>query len=415
MSHKYLVKGVLLMVSVGVDVSKGKSTVCMMKPYGEIVKSPYIINHTRDDLLALVAFIKTLDEEVWVVMEDTGHYHWPILLFLYEEGVRVTCINSLRMKKYCSQSIRRAKTDTIDSVQIANYGLTYWYELEPYVQRTEVFQALRTYSRQYYQYTCVEAKIRVNFQNLLDQVMPGISARLADQNGRHKLTEFVYRYWHFHNITNHSKAAFVRSFSSWAKKQGYRSNELIASEIYELAQTGIPVLPCNDSTKIIVQQLAQTLLTVDQTRIDILSRMDELARQLPEYDLVKKMSGVGDKTVSLLISEIGDVSRFKTKHSLIAYAGIDAPPYQSGKFDATQRTISKRGNKYLRRIGFEVMLSLLRNKPSSDPVYMYIIKKKAEGKSSKTAMIAGFNKFLRIYYARVMELYSYIDNTRIVA
>jgi hypothetical protein len=46
---------------------------------------------------------------------------------------------------------------------------------------------------------------------------------------------------------------------------------------------------------------------------------------------------------------------------------------------------------------------------------MYILKKKAEGKSSKTAMIAGFNKFLRIYYARVMELYSYIDNTRIVA
>ena len=94
---------------------------------------------------------------------------------------------------------------------------------------------------------------------------------------------------------------------------------------------------------------------------------------------------------------------------------IDAPPYQSGKFDATQRSISKRGNKYLRRIGFEVMLSLLRNKPSSDPVYMYILKKKSEGKSSKTAMIAGFNKFLRIYYARVMELYSYIDNTRIAA
>ena len=415
MNHKYFMKGVLSMISVGIDVSKGKSTVCIMKPYGEIVKSPYEVTHTKEDLATLVTFIKSQEEEVWTIMEDTGHYHWPVLLFLYEQGVRVTCVNSLRMKKYCSQSIRRAKTDAIDAVQIANYGITYWFELKPYVPRSDVFQELRTFSRQYYQYTCVETKIRVNFQNLLDQVMPGITAKLADQNGRHKLTEFVYRYWHYQNILKQSKNAFTKNYSNWAKKQGYRLNESIASEIYELAKISIPILPCNDSTKIIVQQLAQTLLVVDETRNDILSNMDELARQLPEYELIRAMPGVGDKTVSLLISEIGDVTRFKNKHSLIAYAGIDAPPYQSGKFDATQRKISKRGNKYLRRIGFEIMLSLLRNKPTDDPVYLYILKKKADGKASKTAMIAGFNKFLRIYYARVMEAYTYIENTKIAA
>lgn len=415
MNHKGFMKGVLSMISVGIDVSKGKSTVCIMKPYGEIVKSPYEVTHTKEDLATLVTFIKSQEEEVWTIMEDTGHYHWPVLLFLYEQGVRVTCVNSLRMKKYCSQSIRRAKTDAIDAVQIANYGITYWFELKPYVPRSDVFQELRTFSRQYYQYTCVETKIRVNFQNLLDQVMPGITAKLADQNGRHKLTEFVYRYWHYQNILKQSKNAFTKNYSNWAKKEGYRLNESIASEIYELAKISIPILPCNDSTKIIVQQLAQTLLVVDETRNDILSHMDELARQLPEYELIRAMPGVGDKTVSLLISEIGDVTRFKNKHSLIAYAGIDAPPYQSGKFDATQRKISKRGNKYLRRIGFEIMLSLLRNKPTDDPVYLYILKKKADGKASKTAMIAGFNKFLRIYYARVMEAYTYIENTKIAA
>jgi len=157
------------MISVGIDVSKGKSTVCIMKPYGEIVKSPYEVTHTKEDLATLVTFIKSQEEEVWTIMEDTGHYHWPVLLFLYEQGVRVTCVNSLRMKKYCSQSIRRAKTDAIDAVQIANYGITYWFELKPYVPRSDVFQELRTFSRQYYQYTCVETKIRVNFQNLLDQ------------------------------------------------------------------------------------------------------------------------------------------------------------------------------------------------------------------------------------------------------
>ena len=203
------------------------------------------------------------------------------------------------MKKYCSQSIRRAKTDAIDAVQIANYGITYWFELSPYIPRKDVFQELRTFSRQYYQYTCVETKIKVNFQNLLDQVMPEIATKLVDQNGRHKLTEFVFRYWHYQNILKQSKNSFIKAFTNWAKKQGYPSNEFIASEIYELAQISIPVLPCNESTKIIVQQLAQTLLAIDETRNDILSRMDELARQLPEYELVRAMPGVGDKTVSL--------------------------------------------------------------------------------------------------------------------
>lgn len=138
------------MISVGIDVSKGKSTVCIMKPYGEIIKAPYEIIHSRDDLNALVTFIKSQKEEVWAVMEDTGHYHWPILLFLYEHGIKVSCDNSLRMKKYCSQSIRRAKTDAIDSVQIANYGIMYWHDLIPYVPRKNVFQELRTYSRQHY-------------------------------------------------------------------------------------------------------------------------------------------------------------------------------------------------------------------------------------------------------------------------
>jgi hypothetical protein len=43
--------------------------------------------------------------------------------------------------------------------------------------------------------------------------------------------------------------------------------------------------------------------------------------------------------------------------------------------------------------------------PKDCTVYNYILKKEAEGKSKKQAKIAGLNKFLRIYYARVMEVY----------
>ena len=99
------------------------------------------------------------------------------------------------------------------------------------------------------------------------------------------------------------------------------------------------------------------------------------------------------------------IRRFHNAKALVAYAGIDAPPYQSGKFTGTDRHISKRGSSTLRKVGFETMTCLVMQKKVGDPVYDFIKKKQDEGKASKVAKIAGFNKFLRIYYARVMEIY----------
>ncbi|WP_367566848.1 transposase [Lacrimispora sp.] len=65
--------------------------------------------------------------------------------------------------------------------------------------------------------------------------------------------------------------------------------------------------------------------------------------------------------------------------ALIAYAGIDAPPYQSGQFTGTQRKISKRGSASLRKIGYEVMWCLKTHKSSKeDAVYEFILKKERE-------------------------------------
>ena len=92
------------MISVGIDVSKGKSTVCIMKPCGEILESPFDIGHTADELDSLISLIKSFDEETRVVMEDTGHYHLPVATYLSSHNIFVCCVNALRMKKFCSQS-----------------------------------------------------------------------------------------------------------------------------------------------------------------------------------------------------------------------------------------------------------------------------------------------------------------------
>lgn len=134
-------------------------------------------------------------------------------------------------------------------------------------------------------------------------------------------------------------------------------------------------------------------------------QMQNIACTLPEYPIVRSMNGVGDNLAPRLIAEIGDVRRFTSGKALNAYAGNDAPPFQSGQYESQNRHISKRGAPALRKACYEVMQCLKMHKPQDDSVYLFMIKKEQEGKPLNVAKMAAINKFLRIYYARVMEIY----------
>ena len=100
------------MISVGIDVSKGKSTVCLLKPYGEIICKPFEVQHTEKDLEELANLLQKLDGEIKIVMEATGIYHLPILTFLLEEGFFISVINPFMMKRFArDNSLRGAKND----------------------------------------------------------------------------------------------------------------------------------------------------------------------------------------------------------------------------------------------------------------------------------------------------------------
>ncbi len=133
------------------------------------------------------------------------------------------------------------------------------------------------------------------------------------------------------------------------------------------------------------------------------SEMQSLASSLPEYPVVMGMFGVGSVLGPQLMAEIGDVRRFHSKKALVAFAGIDAPPYQSGQMEIRSRNISKRGSAALRRTLFLVMGSILCSSPADNPVYQFMDKKRTEGKPYCVYMMASANKFLRIYYALVKK------------
>ena len=399
------------MLSIGIDVSKEKSTVCAMRPFGEIVVMPFEINHTDSALSELMRMIKRLDTDSKVVMEATGIYHLPVASFLRENGLFVSVINPYEMKLYRAQDLRKVKTDKRDSMTIANYGIDKWFDLREFTPQEDVYAELRLLGRQYRFFMESRIDHLLNLTHLLDYTMPGVKACFggwSESSGKDKLCDFVEEYWHYDNITRRSEKKFVEHYQKWTKKKGYQFSETKALQIYSLAKDGIPTIPSNaPSTKMLLLEATRALREVNSALFAILTRMKELAKTLPEYPVVRAMGGVGDVLAVKLIAEIGDIRKFHSGKALIAYAGIDPPPYESGKFIGTERHISKRGSTTLRKIGYEVMRCVKSNGRSDDPaVYDFMIKKEDEGKAKKAAKIAGLNKFLRIYYARVSEVYS---------
>ncbi len=123
---------------VGIDVSKGKSMIAVMRPFGEVVVSPFEVLHTDSELSELARLLKSLDGETRVVMEATGNYHAPVAWLLHDAGLYVSVVNAMLVHDYGNNSLRRAKTDKKDAVKLANYGLDHWLTLPRYVPDEDI-------------------------------------------------------------------------------------------------------------------------------------------------------------------------------------------------------------------------------------------------------------------------------------
>ena len=188
-----------------------------------------------------------------------------------------------------------------------------------------------------------------------------------------------------------------------ANEKNYKFRTDTAHKIYLLAQESVATLPKCESTKMLITQACKSLNAVCEAKQSTQLEMQRLAAMLPEYEVVMQMEGAGPVTGPALMAEIGDVRRFKNKKALVAFAGIDAPPFQSGAFESKSRHVSKRGSPHLRRTIF-IISNIIFNtlKPGKCSLLLYG-QKAFQGKHYYVYTVAGSAKFLRVYYARVTE------------
>lgn len=394
------------MNAVGIDVSKGKSMISVLRPLGVTVAQPFEVSHTALELNKLADYISRLDGESKVIMEHTGRYYEAIANVIHERGLFVSAVNPLLIREYGGNSLRRVKTDKADSRKIAKYGLDNWAELREYTPMDTIRYELKTLNRQFQLATKNRVACSNNLVALLDQSFPGVRGWFDSpvrKDGHQKWVDFAMTFWHMDCVRCVSQAAFTERYRKWCKRNGYNFSPAKAEQIHRESKDMIALIPKSDTTKLLNQESASQLTSISRMAEVLRAEMNRLAAQLPEYPVVMSMYGVGESLGPQLMAEIGDIRRFAGKQSLVAFAGVDPMPNQSGTKDVRSNRSSKRGSPYLRKTLFLVMTVLLQNAPADVPVYQFLDRKRSEGKPYYVYMTAGANKFLRIYYGKVRD------------
>ena len=402
------------MNAVGIDVSKGKSTVTIRKPGNVVLMPPCDIPHTQSAINNLISQIKDLDGETKACMEHTGRYYEPVASWLSDAGIFVSAVNPILIREFGDDSLHAPKTDKADSKKIARYALDRWQNLRQYGRMDKIRSQLKTMNRQFAFFMDQKTAMKNNLISLLDQTYPGANDFFdspARPDGNQKWVDFVHTYWHVDCVRGKSLEAFTEHYRNWCRRKGYNFRAQKAEEVYRKSSDLIAVFPKDGNTKMLVWQAVALLNAASETVELLRLEMDRTASLLPEYPVVMAMNGVGSTLGPQLMAEIGDVTRFTHREALTAFAGVDPGKNDSGKHIQKSVRTSKKGSPYLRRTLFLIVDGLIKRSPEDDPVYAFMDKKRAQGKPYYVYMTAGANKFLRIYYGRVREYLASLSET----
>lgn len=88
------------------------------------------------------------------------------------------------MKRYSCAGLRKGKTDKMDAVKIANYGIDNWFRLVDYQVSDKVYSELKLLGRHYSHYITMRIESKLVLSNLLDRTMLGIKKLLQNRSDK---------------------------------------------------------------------------------------------------------------------------------------------------------------------------------------------------------------------------------------
>ena len=233
-------RSLTMLNAVGIDVSKGKSTVSVLQPGGTVLKRPFDVVHSSSSLNNLSRFIQHLDGETRVVMECTGRYHEPILHSLHDAGIFGSAVNPHLIKNFCSNTIRKVRSDPADSRKIVRYALDNRASLRQYSTMDTTRTQLKTLNSQMDFFTKQKVAARTNLISLLDMTYPGVNSLFsgpARDDGSEKWPDYAEAFWHVDCVRKIGLKAFTERYQAFCKRNGYNFQSGKPEELYPPGST----------------------------------------------------------------------------------------------------------------------------------------------------------------------------------
>ena len=379
------------MFYVGIDIAKKNHEASIINDKGKLLSESLSFTNSRSGCEMLVKLMERMGANpgnTVIGMEATGHYWLSVYTYLLELGFELKVINPIQSEAFRKMYIRQTKNDSIDSNVIAQVMRFGQYSVSSFSD--EKHMALRQLCRYrlYLVDECSDWKRKVIA--LLDQVFPEYADLFSDTFGvSSKKVLLEYPTPEDMLAVGCEKLAELLEKASHGRFKLEKANELM-----EAAKNSFGVKFAKDAFAFQIRQMISQIVFIEKQLDDLETEISKLLRETNQ--VITSIIGIGDTLGAIIVSEIGDISRFDSAPKLVAFAGLDVKVNQSGQFSGTQNKISKRGSPYLRRAIWTAATRAAFVDPALSVYYKSL---KARGKHHLTAVGAVARKLTNIIFA----------------
>ena len=359
------------MFFIGIDIAKFSHEAVVINSDGQIIQHSFNFKNScsgYNQLLEKVRKITKDKKQLVFGMESTGHYWLALYTRLKKDGYTTFVINPLQSDALRNLDIRQSKTDSKDSLIIADV-IRFGRFSETAVPHETQF-ALRELCRNRFFFVDAMSDMKRKVTALLDQIFPEYSSLFNDIFGQAS-SAVLLKYQTPEKLAHANLTSLTNMLLTYSN--GY-FGKAKAMELKSAAKNSFGISDPNNIFSDLIVNYMQTI-EVMQEKIKLIEQkikgiMDTLNSP------ITSIPGIGLILGATIISEIGDISRFSSADKLAAFAGLDPSVKQSGNFTSSRNHMSKRGSPYLRRAIW--MASTIAY--HSDPMFhAYYDKKSAEG------------------------------------
>jgi len=386
------------MFTLGIDVSKKSSRYLLLSPEGRRVKA-FTLENSPEGFQILLQRLQEFSipkGHLRIGLEATGNFWENLYAWLKENEFSVVLLNPFHVKRFREALAKKAKTDDLDALVIAQFLRTGEYVASQVAEET--IQSLRETTRLRYELVTEKQNYQRKVLSLLAVVFPEYSQTHLKNPFSISALSLLQKFPTAKDLAQ-AKPKQIEKIIRAIPGNSFGPKEI--ETLIAVAQTSIYSGRAQEaralSLRILLNQITLLMGSIEELEREIHKMLSPQGPQdsFPGENLLT-IPGIGEKTLAAVLSYLGtNGAHFSSATRAVGYVGYFPKIYQSGETHRENK-ISKRGPKLLRWALYMAAVACLKHNPEMRTLYH---RKISQGKTQKQALIYVGKKLLQIMLA----------------